>query len=177
MKTIAQIFIAIAFQLSSVAQENTLFFENGKLKADTSLSLNKDELILWSEVEEEVLSHFINNFVAPAIVIDANISVSGVIYFQYDIKIESFSFLKFIPYSDSTETTPLKLFEEAIAKAICFVPSRDTKKHLTQKSSDSKTVFYLPFAFKVPTVKSFINQNGEVSIRKARIPLVSPDRK
>ena len=84
MKPILTLFLFI-ISFSSHSQENGLFYNSkGQLKADTTLSINQDQLYKWSRVEDWVTEYLINNIIYSPMAVDANLSGVSIVSFTID---------------------------------------------------------------------------------------------
>jgi hypothetical protein len=129
LRQIAILFILLFSSLLSEGQENSVLYENGTLKVDSNFHLKGNELKLWFEIEEETTSNFVNHFETPQIIIDANVSFSGIVSFQFDKKSKKYLLT---PDSNSfvENETMNHLLKAAIEKALNKNISWQTKNYL-----------------------------------------------
>lgn len=166
--------ILFGVSFSTQAQENSILYCDGRLKADTSLYLDKVDLLIWTEIEEFFLARFIDIFEMPALYIDAQSGISGIIHFRYDKKMKSFNLVKFSP----SDTTDLKRIREnktdILRRTIRGISTNWIKEDLLKQLSKRKTILYLPVELEVRSAKFYLNQKGEISLKYIFVP-IRPD--
>ena len=165
MKRNLFLFCFCLLPLFSVAQEHrfcSLYFNNGKLQADSSLAISADQFKAWWRAEPNIVATIAANLTYPQVCLRN--AVEGRTLVAFDFTGTEVKNIRILNISHDH-------FNEAAINAVqnsakVIVEELTSRKHL----GNLKGTYYLPLVFELIDVRKEIKKRGAVPIIQPSLP-------
>jgi hypothetical protein len=170
MKFLFYLMIVILSSLSNYCfSQNTssiLYNENRELKSDTTISLNNEQFEIWDNIEEDLLSNFLNQFETPQFFLDAGLSFSWILSFQFDNDLKKFVNIKIYKSLHQEGMPKLKTQNQNLIQSVNNALNNLKYGAITHKMKNNKSSFtyYIPVILEIQKVSDSIDENSVLKL-------------
>lgn len=156
--------------LSGHGQEKSVLYNlDQQLLADTTLSINDKQFKIWKNVEYRVLTKFINCYNAPPILVDAGITFSLIVSFNYNKQDKVFNNLKIEKHLDkySENLMSQRMLANAIIEPIrdCLNMGADYSIVTSMKENKDEYKYYVPISLDFDKIEEYVLPNGSIKLK------------